>query len=195
MGKTGHSLLKRDLKEDDAIFGGELSGHLVFNRGYLPIDDSLYAALRLLALAERRALPVSALFAGIPQTISTAEIKLPCPDAAQVRGRRGSRLRFARTHEVNDLDGARVRVPGGWFLVRASNTTPNLTARLEAGTREALLAARDVLAAALASTPKSTPRCSLGLRPSGFVGSENLRTPAVLRTGHFPRSRKVGIRS
>ena len=60
----------------------------------------------------------------------------------------------ARTHEVNDLDGARVRVPGGWFLVRASNTTPNLTARLEADSRAALLAARDVLAAALAAHPE-----------------------------------------
>jgi phosphomannomutase len=154
MGKTGHSLLKRDLKEKDAIFGGELSGHLVFNRGYLPIDDSLYAALRLLALAERRGAPVSALFSDIPQTVSTAEIKLPCPDGAKFAVVADLVSSFGRTHEVNDKDGARVRVPGSWFLVRASNTTPNLTVRLEASSRDALLAARDVLARALASHPE-----------------------------------------
>ena len=42
MGETGHSLLKRDIKAEDAILGGELSGHIVFNREYLPIDDALY---------------------------------------------------------------------------------------------------------------------------------------------------------
>jgi phosphomannomutase/phosphoglucomutase len=149
MGKTGHSLLKRDLKEDGAIFGGELSGHLVFNRGYYPIDDSLYAALRLLELAERRRVAVSALFAAIPKTVSTAEIKLPCADAAKFAVVADLVAAFKQRHEVNDLDGARVRVPGGWFLVRASNTTPNLTVRLEAGSREQLLAVRDLLASEL----------------------------------------------
>ncbi|HYC77203.1 MAG TPA: hypothetical protein VEI02_06195, partial [Planctomycetota bacterium] len=56
---------------------------------------------------------------------------------------------------VFDLDGARVRTPGGWFLVRASNTTPNLTVRFEAATREALLAARDELATALRDHPEA----------------------------------------
>jgi phosphomannomutase len=153
MGKTGHSLLKRDLKADDAVFGGELSGHLVFNRGYLPIDDSLYAALALLRLAERRGGPVSALFANIPETVSTAEIKLPCADDRKFGVVSALVASFRGRYEVNDLDGARVRVPGGWFLVRASNTTPNLTVRIEAGSRRELLAARDALQGALASHP------------------------------------------
>jgi phosphomannomutase/phosphoglucomutase len=154
MGKTGHSLLKRDLKEDDAIFGGELSGHLVFNRGYLPIDDSLFAALRLLELADRRGGPVSALFAGIPETVSTAEIKLPCPDDRKFLVVSQLVDGFKARHEVNDLDGARVRVPGGWFLVRASNTTPNLTVRLEADSRASLLAAGATLRRALEAHPE-----------------------------------------
>jgi phosphomannomutase/phosphoglucomutase len=154
MGRTGHSLLKRDLKEEDAIFGGELSGHLVFNRGYLPIDDSLYAALRLLDLAARRACTVSSLFAAIPPAFSTAEIKLPCPDGAKFRVVAELVRELRGIHEVNDLDGARVRVRGGWFLVRASNTTPNLTVRLEGSTRDALLAARSILDRALSAHPE-----------------------------------------
>jgi phosphomannomutase/phosphoglucomutase len=154
MGKTGHSLLKRDLKAEDAIFGGELSGHLVFNRGYLPIDDSLYAALRLLELADRRGGAVSALFAAIPKAVSTAEIKLPCPDARKFQVVADLVAAFKARYEVNDLDGARVRLPGGWFLVRASNTTPNLTVRLEAATRGELLRVRDALAEALGRHPE-----------------------------------------
>jgi phosphomannomutase/phosphoglucomutase len=154
MGKTGHSLLKKDLKEDGAILGGELSGHLVFNRGYLPIDDSLYAALRLLQMADRRGVPVSRLFAAIPPTVSTAEIKLACPDAVKFDVVAALVAAFKKRFEVYDLDGARVRLSGGWFLVRASNTTPNLTVRLEAGTRESLLAARDVLRDALRAHPQ-----------------------------------------
>ena len=155
MGKTGHSLLKRDVEELDAVFGGELSGHMVWNRGYLPIDDSLYAALRLLRILDAVDGPVSALFADLPATVSTAEIKVPCADDAKFAVVEALTARFRKTHDVFDLDGARVRTPGGWFLVRASNTTPNLTVRFEAATREALLAARDELATALRDHPEA----------------------------------------
>jgi phosphomannomutase / phosphoglucomutase len=149
MGKTGHSLLKRDVKEADAVFGGELSGHVVWNRGYLPIDDALFAALQLLRLRDLTAEPLSALFADLPETVSTAEIKVPCDDDRKFRVTSALVARFKKTHEVVDLDGARVRLCDGWFLVRASNTTPNLTVRFEASRREELISARDLLASAL----------------------------------------------
>ena len=80
MGETGHSILKRDVKERDAILGGELSGHIVFNRGYLPIDDALYCALEFLRLLDASGGEASELFADFPDLVSTAEIKTPCPD-------------------------------------------------------------------------------------------------------------------
>ena len=65
---------------------------------------------------------------------------------------------LAADHEVLAIDGARVSLgpphgPGTWFLVRASNTSPVLSVRLEGRTRSEVLAARDVLAAALAGHP------------------------------------------
>lgn len=153
MGETGHSILKRDVKADDCILGGELSGHIVFNRGYLPIDDSLYCALQFLRLAQEHDGPASSLFDGFPDLVSTAEIKVPCADDVKFDVVDALVERFKRDYEVCDVDGARVRTEGGWFLVRASNTTPNLTVRFEAETQAALDAARDVLVAALADHP------------------------------------------
>lgn len=158
MGSTGHSLLKRDVARLDAILGGELSGHIVFGRGYLPIDDSLYCALKLLERLDRSGGPASALFADVPRRVSTAEIKVPCPDADKFDVVAALVERFERDHEVLAIDGARVTLgDGAWFLVRASNTTPNLTVRLEARTHEALAEARERLESALAEHPAVDP--------------------------------------
>lgn len=146
MGETGHSLLKRDLKELDAVFGGELSGHIVFNREYLPIDDALYCALFFLELLEESGGTASSLFGGFPELCSTAEIKVPCPDARKVDVVSAVASRFRDEVPVLEIDGARVSLGNGaWFLVRASNTTPNLTVRFEAPTAVALIEGRDRL--------------------------------------------------
>jgi len=152
MGETGHSLLKRDVKALDAILGGELSGHIVLNRGPLPpTDDSLVSALFFLSLLDRSGGAASALFADFPDLLSTPEIKVPCADDRKF-GVVGSLVeRFRARYAVDDIDGARVRLGDGtWFLVRASNTTPCLTVRLESRTPRGLEEARATLASALA---------------------------------------------
>jgi len=164
MGKTGHSLLKRDIKQLDAILGGELSGHIVFNRGFLPIDDSLYCALYFLGLVAHSGDMASQLFAGFPKLHSTAEIKVPCADDAKFKVVAALVEHFKQGYQVNDLDGARVSLGHGtWFLVRCSNTTPNLTVRLEAPSQDELLRARDVLVAALETHPAVEPQVLRGV--------------------------------
>lgn len=154
MGETGHSLLKRDMKQLGAVLGGELSGHLIVNEGWPPIDDSLLNALFFLRILQKRGGPASALFACCPELASTSEIKLPCADAVKETVVAALADAFATTHEVLRIDGARVRTREGWFLVRASNTTPNLTVRLEAVDHAALLRLRDLLSAALGLHPE-----------------------------------------
>jgi phosphomannomutase/phosphoglucomutase len=154
MGETGHSLLKRDVVAEDCILGGELSGHIVFNRGYVPIDDALFGALSFLKLLVASKGTASALFARFPVLSSTPEIKVPCPDAVKFRVVEALVEAFREDYEVLDLDGARVRFDGGWFLVRASNTTPNLTVRLEAESDEILEQARQILFVALRAHPE-----------------------------------------
>jgi phosphomannomutase/phosphoglucomutase len=154
MGETGHSLLKRDVKALDAALGGELSGHIVFNRGFVPIDDSLFCALRFLELLDRTTGSVSDLFTGIPRLVTTAEIKVPCPDQAKFRVVSALVEDLSAQFDVLAIDGARVSRDNGWFLVRASHTTPCLTVRFEARTLEALHESRDILMRALQPYPE-----------------------------------------
>ena len=156
MGVTGHSLLKRDIKDLDAILGGELSGHIVFNRGFYPTDDSLYCALKFLGILDSSGSSTSELFSDFPRLLSTAEIKLPCADAEKFEVVDALVKRFRKDFSVHDIDGARVRLPGAWFLVRASNTTPNLTVRFEAQDQDALEAAKATLMAGLAGLDSVT---------------------------------------
>lgn len=83
--------------------------------------------------------------------MATAEVKLPCPDAAKFAVVDRLAAHLARAHQVITIDGARVQLDNGWFLVRASNTTPCLTVRVEGPDLAAVRAASEVLEAALAT--------------------------------------------
>ncbi|MGH7393441.1 MAG: phosphomannomutase/phosphoglucomutase [Candidatus Rokuibacteriota bacterium] len=139
MWKTGHSHLKRKMREDGILLGGEVSGHMFFADGYYGVDDGLLAACKIIEIAARAPEPLSRLFDSVPHLHATPELKAMCPDAEKFRVVdelvRGLKRRF----ETIDIDGARVLFPaGGWGLVRASNTNPYLTLRFEAHTERAI---------------------------------------------------------
>jgi phosphomannomutase/phosphoglucomutase len=139
--KTGHSLIKTKMREEEALLAGEMSGHLFFADRYYGYDDAIYASLRLLEILARDPRSLGQMLADVPQTFATPEIRVECPDAikfdvvAAVRSHyRGVGL------PVVDIDGARIsfgteRDPA-WGLVRASNTGPVLVMRFEATTPE-----------------------------------------------------------
>ncbi len=134
MWKTGHSLLKAKMKELQAPFAGEMSGHMFFADDYFGFDDAIYASLRLAEIVANSGKKLSELIAEIPAFVSTPEIRVDCPD--DVKFDVVSKLveRFKRSYEVIDVDGARVQFGDGWGLVRASNTQPVLVLRFEAKT-------------------------------------------------------------
>ncbi len=136
--KTGHSLIKAKMKEIDAIFTGEMSGHMFFADEFFGFDDAFYAAGRLLRILSNSDLPLSQMLSGIPKYYSTAETRVPCPDEEKFKVVQGLVERFRREYEVIDVDGVRVLFGDGWGLVRASNTQPVLVARCEAKTPEGL---------------------------------------------------------
>ena len=140
MWKTGHSLVKAKMKETGAPLGGEMSGHLFFADRYLGFDDALYAAVRLIEAVAAEETPLSGRLADLPEVYSTPELRLECPDARkfQVMERVVAEQR-RRGGEYSDIDGVRVKRPGGWWLLRVSNTQPALVARVEADSREKLL--------------------------------------------------------
>src|ERR1700722_576177 len=138
MYKTGHSLIKAKMKEEHAELAGEMSGHMFFADRYLGFDDALYAACRLMEIVAESGKPLSAQLEGIPKTVATPEIRIDCPDELKFGVVEQVAAHFKRTHEVIDVDGARVLFPGGWGLLRASNTQPVLVMRFEAASPELL---------------------------------------------------------
>jgi phosphomannomutase/phosphoglucomutase len=136
--KTGHSLIKKKMREESALLAGEMSGHLFFADRYFGFDDAVYASLRLLEILASLDRPLSSLLADVPTTFSTPELRVDCSDETKFGVVERVLAHFRSTHDVLDVDGARIQFQGGWGLVRASNTQPVLVLRFEAQTEPRL---------------------------------------------------------
>ncbi|BCJ85676.1 phosphomannomutase/phosphoglucomutase [Effusibacillus dendaii] len=147
--RTGHSHIKATLKKLNTPFTGEMSGHLFFNDEYFGYDDALYAAGRLLRILSNTDLPLSGLFADVPQYPSTPETRVYCEESKKKSVLQKVRQHFADRFELIDVDGVRVLSPEGWGLVRASNTQPVLVLRAEADSESGLKRIQDRIEQAL----------------------------------------------
>jgi len=150
MWKTGHSLIKERMRQGGAPIAGEMSGHICFADRYFGTDDAIYAAARLAGLIARSGRPLSELAADIPSYPSTPELRLDCPEERKFDLVADAVRHYRRTHDVIDIDGARVLFDGGWALVRASNTQPVVVVRIEADDESRLQEIADDVRAYLA---------------------------------------------
>jgi phosphomannomutase / phosphoglucomutase len=142
MWKTGHSLIKQKMKELEAPLAGEMSGHMFFGGDWYGFDDALFAAARLLRYVAEQGGPLSRLLADLPQTVSTPELRVACPDDRKFDIVAKAAQHFAARYRVSTLDGVRISFADGWGLLRASNTQPALVLRFEANSDAALSAYR-----------------------------------------------------
>jgi phosphomannomutase/phosphoglucomutase len=140
MWRTGHSLIKKKIKEENAPLAGEMSGHIFFNDRWFGFDDAIYASARLLEILSRSRTKLSAMMADLPKTFSTPEIRIYASDEVKFKIVEEVRRELAARVPVIDIDGVRAVFPKGWGLVRASNTQAVIVLRFEADT-EADLAA------------------------------------------------------
>jgi phosphomannomutase/phosphoglucomutase len=150
MWRTGHSLIKKKMRDENAPLAGEMSGHQFFADRYFGFDDAIYAACRILEIVSKSDKSLSEMLADYPKYESTPEIRVDCPDEKKFDVVRKVADRFRKTNKVNDVDGARVDFEKGWGLLRASNTQPVLVLRFEADDRESLEEIRKAFADALA---------------------------------------------
>ncbi|GAB7054160.1 phosphomannomutase/phosphoglucomutase [Paenibacillus sp. JMULE4] len=136
--RTGHSHIKATMRRLNTPFSGEMSGHLFFRDEYYGFDDALYAAGRLLRILTHTDKRLSDCFKDVPRYYATPETRVPCSDDAKLRILNKVKHYFHGSHETIEVDGIRVLFPGGWGLVRCSNTQPILVLRAEAETEEGL---------------------------------------------------------
>ncbi|MBP1767359.1 MAG: phosphoglucomutase/phosphomannomutase alpha/beta/alpha domain [Candidatus Aminicenantes bacterium] len=149
MWKTGHSLIKKKIKEEKAILAGEMSGHIFFADRYFGFDDAIYASARLAEIVSRSEKKLSALLADLPKTYYTPEIRVYASDEVKFKIVDEVKKVLEKKYPVNAIDGIRVSYPSGWALVRASNTQAALVLRYEADTPEDLEAIQKEVKAAL----------------------------------------------
>ncbi|TRX74566.1 phosphomannomutase/phosphoglucomutase [Pseudomonas mangiferae] len=150
MWKTGHSLIKKKMKETGALLAGEMSGHVFFKERWFGFDDGIYSAARLLEILSQDKRDAEHVFSAFPSDVSTPEINITVTD--ETKFRLIERLqRDGHWGEANltTLDGVRVDYPKGWGLIRASNTTPVLVLRFEADSEEELKRIQEVFRAQL----------------------------------------------
>ncbi len=145
MWKTGHSLIKDKMRKEGALLAGEMSGHMFFADRYFGYDDAIYASCRLLEIMGKTGKRVSELLEGIPQTYTTPEIRVDCPDEIKFQVVERVKEKVKGKYDFIDVDGVRVKFPDGWGLVRASNTQPVLVLRFEAQSPERLTEIRSLV--------------------------------------------------
>ena len=138
MWKTGHSLIKKKIKEENALLAGEMSGHIFFADRFFGFDDAIYASARVLEILSRTGKKLSSLLSDLPRTYNTPEIRIYASDEVKFKIVQGVKESLAARLPVIDIDGVRALYPHGWALVRASNTQGALVLRFEAESEEEL---------------------------------------------------------
>ncbi len=139
MWKTGHAPMKNKMAETGALIGGEYSGHIFIKDRWFGFDDGMYAAARLIEIVSLQGESLDMMFDEFPDSPATPEIRVPIDEDKKF----GVVEKLAQVGDfghgrITNIDGVRVDFPEGWGLVRASNTSANLTLRFEADTVEAM---------------------------------------------------------
>ncbi|MBU0713613.1 phosphomannomutase/phosphoglucomutase [bacterium] len=135
MWKTGHSLIKQKMKEEDLPFSGEMSGHIFIKDDYYGFDDAMYVGARFAQMVSRSKETLAKRMAKLPKYFSTPEMRLECEnDEIKFEISRKASEYFKANYECIDVDGVRIKFGDGWGLVRSSNTQPVIVTRFEAKT-------------------------------------------------------------
>lgn len=151
MCKTGHGYIKAKMKETGAVLAGEMSGHTFFKDRYYGFDDAIYAGCRIIEIIankkkENSNFKITEMLEPFKAMYSSSEVRLPCPNSLK----KPTLEEFQKIIDLNPdffdtkikdiitIDGMRIvfDAPGGFALIRQSNTEPVFTLRFEADNKE-----------------------------------------------------------
>ncbi|MEC7833309.1 MAG: phosphomannomutase/phosphoglucomutase [Gemmatimonadota bacterium] len=142
MWQTGHSLIKKKMRDTGALLAGELSGHIMIADDYLGFDDALYNACRLIEIISRSGHTLSEMVSDFPKYRSTPEIRIDVTEDQKWAVVSEAKAYFKEKYDVIGVDGVRILFGDGWALLRASNTQPAIVARFEARSEDRLIEIR-----------------------------------------------------
>jgi len=141
MNRVGHAFIKHRMREEGAVFGGEVSGHYYF-REFSQADSGVVPFLLMLELVSLRGEKLSQILRPYrDRYFITGELNTPVPDVALKLEELEDH--FGPQGEVSHLDGISVNAGEWHFNVRPSNTEPLLRLNLEARSEELMEQKRD----------------------------------------------------
>jgi phosphomannomutase len=139
--RVGHAFIKHRMRKEDAVFGGEVSGHYYF-RDFSQADSGVVPFLLVLELISKRGQKLSEILAPFRERyFLTGELNTPVDDVALRL--QELKERFGAQGKVSHLDGVSVDTDDWHFNVRPSNTEPLLRLNLEARSQELMERKRD----------------------------------------------------
>ncbi len=143
MSRVGHAFIKQQMRESNAIFAGELSGHYYFRANYFTESSSL-AVLYVASIVTQSGQTLSQLIKPFQRYFASGEINSEVADPQAVLAQLRATYTGGRAFE---LDGLSVEYTDWWFNVRCSNTEPLVRLNLEATTAAAMQRRRDEILA------------------------------------------------
>jgi phosphomannomutase len=143
MSRVGHAFIKQQMRDNNAIFAGELSGHYYFRDNYFTESSSL-AVICVANIVSASDKPLSELVKPIQRYYASGEINSTVDNPKKIIA--GLKEEYANGN-LFELDGVSVEFESWWFNVRMSNTEPLIRLNVEAKTEAEMIARRDELLA------------------------------------------------
>ena len=143
MNRVGHAFIKRRMREENAIFGGEVTGHYYFRENFYA-DNGFIPALLILELMSRKGKTLAELLAPLREKyFISGEINTKVATMETCNVKIAELMRRYSDATLYQMDGVSAEYPDWHFNVRASNTEPLLRLNLEARTPEMMERKRD----------------------------------------------------
>ena len=155
LSRTGHSFIKESIIKNNAILGGEMSGHIFFNDKWFGFDDGIYSSLRLLEICSSSE-KLESMINNLPKSITTPEINIKFEDNNHFTFMDlFVKLTKFEGAEIINIDGIKVIYSFGWGLIRCSNTSSNLVLRFEADNQKSLNKIKTIMKDAMLKIDKN----------------------------------------
>lgn len=134
--RSGHTFIKTRMIKEDALFGGEISGHY-FHRALGGGDDGLYSSLIMAGYLAESGISLSDIADSVPEYTITPDIRIPYEgDGSHIIEKIAAHF---PADMISRIDGVKVQFSDGWGLARVSVTEPVITLRFEATSNDRIL--------------------------------------------------------
>jgi phosphomannomutase len=149
MCRVGHAFIKKQMRDEDAVYAGELSGHFYYKDSFFT-ESSIISLFLVMNMLRRNGKTLSELIAPLKKYFVSGEINSEVEDKQAMMDKLVEMFKDQATI-VSHLDGIKLEFDDWWFNVRPSNTEPLLRLNLEARTKEKMEEMRDKLLAIIRS--------------------------------------------